>query len=186
MAVLDWQLPDVSLGPVRDVILGPSPHLLNQKLWRGGGGQSWDSDGSSSMRTTALTSLKYLRCLDYVNILQSSRPRRNTRVTKNVTQEKDLHHPLESGKMAGVCWSRPQSSFSKAHSSGLGTTKPSAQCWLSWGKTPGGISFQKGVLWGYMQRSSKSSEERGPHQRALQNGLSQHTGGGGEREAGHH
>lgn len=31
----------------------------------------------------------------------STSSRRNTCVTKNATQEKDLHHPLESGKMAG-------------------------------------------------------------------------------------
>ena len=53
-----------------------------------------------------------------------------------------------------------QSSFSKARSSCLGTTKPSGQCWLSLGTTSCHISFQKGVLQGYMQRSSRTSEER--------------------------
>ena len=54
----------------------------------------------------------------------------------------------------------PQSSFSKACSSCLGTTKPSGQCWLFLGTTSCRISFEKGVFQGYRQRSSRTSEER--------------------------
>ena len=84
---------------------------------------SWDIDGSSSLRPTALVNLKCLWHLDNVN-------HSIFLCNKECHPRKGFLSPLESGKTIGMCWSRPGGGLSSQGHLKAPSPRPALPVWV--------------------------------------------------------